>query len=60
MHSSPSRAKLRELSEGGYEPARIHAPPNGVPVPESAWQCRPGWRTGPLAVFVGRLCLRKG
>ncbi|MGZ3430323.1 MAG: glycosyltransferase family 4 protein [Isosphaeraceae bacterium] len=55
-----SREIARELSEGGYEPARIHALPNGVPVPESAWQRRPGWRTAPRAVFVGRLAPEKG
>ncbi|MGO9811448.1 MAG: glycosyltransferase [Isosphaeraceae bacterium] len=55
-----SREIARELSAGGYEPARIHALPNGVPVPESAWQRRPDWRTAPRAVFVGRLAPEKG
>jgi glycosyltransferase involved in cell wall biosynthesis len=55
-----SRDIARELSAGGYEPARIHSLPNGVPVPESAWQCRPGWRAAPRAVFVGRLASEKG
>jgi glycosyltransferase involved in cell wall biosynthesis len=55
-----SREITRELSEGGYEPARIHSLPNGVPVLESAWQCRPDWRTAPRAVFVGRLAPEKG
>jgi glycosyltransferase involved in cell wall biosynthesis len=55
-----SREIARELSAGGYEPARIHSLPNGVPVPESAWQRRPGWRLAPRAVFVGRLAPEKG
>ncbi len=55
-----SREIERELSTGGYEPARIQPLPNGVPVPESAWQRRPGWRTAPRAVFVGRLAPEKG
>ena len=41
-------------------PARIHALPNGVPVPESPWQRRPDWRAAPRAVFVGRLAPEKG
>ncbi len=55
-----SREIARELSAGGYEPARIHSLPNGVPVPESAWQRRPGWRLGARAIFVGRLAPEKG
>ena len=34
--------------------------PNGVPVPEFAWQRRPDWRAAPRAVFVGRLAPEKG
>jgi glycosyltransferase involved in cell wall biosynthesis len=55
-----SRDIARELSECGYEPARIHPLTNGVPVPEIAWQRRPGWRTSPRAIFVGRLAPEKG
>jgi glycosyltransferase involved in cell wall biosynthesis len=39
---------------------RIVSIPNGVPVPEAAWQVRPGWRESPRAVFVGRLAQEKG
>jgi glycosyltransferase involved in cell wall biosynthesis len=39
---------------------RIVAIPNGVPIPESAWQCRPDWRSAPQAIFVGRLAPEKG
>ncbi len=49
----------RELREAGFEAARIHAVPNGVPVPERPWQRRPDWRKAPRAVFVGRLALEK-
>jgi glycosyltransferase involved in cell wall biosynthesis len=34
--------------------------PNGVPVPEIAWQPRPDWHHAPRAVFVGRLAPEKG
>jgi glycosyltransferase involved in cell wall biosynthesis len=34
--------------------------PNGVPIPATAWQRRPEWRTAPRAVFVGRLAAEKG
>ena len=50
----------RELSEAGYEAARIHSLPNGVPVPEIAWQRRADWRKAPRAIFVGRLAPEKG
>jgi glycosyltransferase involved in cell wall biosynthesis len=39
---------------------RIEAIPNGVPVPELAWQRRPQWNVAPRAVFVGRLAAEKG
>jgi glycosyltransferase involved in cell wall biosynthesis len=39
---------------------RIVAIPNGVPVPELAWQRRPDWRAAPRAIFVGRLAPEKG
>ena len=42
------------------ETPRIVAIPNGVPVPETAWQRRPEWRAAPRAVFVGRLAPEKG
>jgi len=42
------------------EAPRIVAIPNGVPVPETAWQRRPEWRVAPRAVFVGRLAPEKG
>lgn len=38
---------------------RIESLPNGVPIPETPWRPRPGWRTAPRAVFVGRLAVEK-
>jgi glycosyltransferase involved in cell wall biosynthesis len=55
-----SRAISDELEKGGYDPERIHALPNGVPIPEPSWQRRPGWRATPRAAFVGRLAPEKG
>ncbi len=55
-----SREIASELKEAGYDPARIHSLPNGVPVPESPWQRRPDWRKAPRAIFVGRLAPEKG
>jgi glycosyltransferase involved in cell wall biosynthesis len=49
-----------ELTAAGYDPERIVALPNGVPVPEAPWQPRPGWHTAPRAAFVGRLAPEKG
>lgn len=49
----------QELRAAGYDEARIHSLPNGVPVPEIPWQRRPGWREAPRAVFVGRLAPEK-
>ncbi|MFO0952712.1 MAG: glycosyltransferase family 4 protein [Isosphaeraceae bacterium] len=49
-----------ELKHAGYDASKIHAIPNGVPVPEPAWQRRQGWRESPRAVFVGRLAREKG
>jgi glycosyltransferase involved in cell wall biosynthesis len=40
--------------------APIVAISNGVPIPATAWQCRPEWRAAPRAVFVGRLAPEKG
>jgi glycosyltransferase involved in cell wall biosynthesis len=39
---------------------QIIAIPNGVPVPETMWQCRANWQIAPRAVFVGRLAPEKG
>jgi glycosyltransferase involved in cell wall biosynthesis len=55
---SISAAISAELREEGYR--RICNLPNGVPVPESAWQRRADWRAAPRAVFVGRLAPEKG
>jgi glycosyltransferase involved in cell wall biosynthesis len=57
---SISAAVTEELRRAGYDPKKIHALPNGVPVPERAWQRRPGWREHPRATFVGRLAPEKG
>ncbi|MFO0888998.1 MAG: glycosyltransferase, partial [Isosphaeraceae bacterium] len=54
-----SKAVGDELLAAGYDPGRIHALPNGVPVPATAWQRRPDWRQAPRAVFVGRLAPEK-
>jgi glycosyltransferase involved in cell wall biosynthesis len=54
-----SREIAGELENGGYDRARIHSLPNGVPVPESPWQRRPDWRRSPRAIFVGRLAPEK-
>jgi glycogen synthase len=54
-----SREIAQELSKAGYDRTRIRSLPNGVPVPESAWQRRPEWRKAPRAVFVGRLAAEK-
>lgn len=55
-----SKAIERELIAAGYNAARIHDLPNGVPIPERAWQRRDDWRSAPRAAFVGRLALEKG
>ncbi len=39
---------------------RVAAIPNGVPIPENAWICRPDWRESPRTVFLGRLAPEKG
>ena len=51
---------LGELLHPTPHQPRIVAIPNGVPVPEPAWQRRPDWRRAPRAVFVGRLAPEKG
>jgi glycosyltransferase involved in cell wall biosynthesis len=53
-------AITEELKKAGYEPARIHALPNGVPAPEPPWQRRADWRSAPRALFAGRLAPEKG
>jgi glycosyltransferase involved in cell wall biosynthesis len=55
-----SKAIREELVEAGYDPARLHDLPNGVPIPEPIWQRRTGWRAAPRAIYVGRLAPEKG
>lgn len=55
-----SKAVRDELSRAGYDEARIHDLPNGVPIPPRPWQRREGWRDAPRAAFVGRLAPEKG
>jgi glycosyltransferase involved in cell wall biosynthesis len=50
----------REWFHRTPETPPIVAISNGVPVPRTAWQCRPEWRAAPVAVFVGRLAVEKG
>jgi glycosyltransferase involved in cell wall biosynthesis len=57
---SISAAITAELIAASYDPARIVAVPNGVPVPEAPWQPRPDWHAAPRAVFAGRLAREKG
>ena len=47
-----SREIARELSEGGYEPARIHARPTGCRCRRVPGR-RPGWRTSPAPFSWG-------
>ncbi|OJW20662.1 MAG: hypothetical protein BGO49_03525 [Planctomycetales bacterium 71-10] len=54
--SKPVRA---ELVAAGYDEAKVHDLPNGVPVPPRPWQRRPGWQDAPRATFVGRLAPEK-
>jgi glycosyltransferase involved in cell wall biosynthesis len=53
-------SRLSELFHRTTATPRIVAIPNGVPVPEQAWETRPGWQAAPRAVFVGRLAPEKG
>ena len=53
-------AITEELKKAGYDPSRIHALANGVPVPAQPWKRRNAWREAPRAVFVGRLAKEKG
>jgi len=55
-----SRAIHEELIAAGYPGAKIVEIPNGVPVPATPWQRRPGWKDCPVAVSVGRLAAEKG
>jgi glycosyltransferase involved in cell wall biosynthesis len=57
---SISQAVTEELTTAGYDATKIHALPNGVPVPEPAWNRRPNWREAPRAAFLGRLAPEKG
>ena len=57
---SISQAVTGELREAGYDMAKVHPIPNGVPVPDRPWQRRPEWRNAPRAVSVGRLSREKG
>ena len=57
---SISSAVATELRGAGYDAARIHGIPNGVPVPDRLWQRRPDWQAQPRAAFVGRLAPEKG
>jgi glycosyltransferase involved in cell wall biosynthesis len=54
----PSR--LGEIFERTPAEPKIAMIPNGVPIPEFAWQRRIEWRTAPRAVFIGRLAPEKG
>jgi glycosyltransferase involved in cell wall biosynthesis len=56
---------MRSSWSGGTDHGTPEAPwivaiPNGVPVPDLAWQRRPNWRAAPRAIFVGRLAPEKG
>jgi len=55
-----SPAVAAELLAAGYDPAKVHDLPNGVPVPEPSWNRRADWRAAPRAVFLGRLAPEKG
>jgi glycosyltransferase involved in cell wall biosynthesis len=60
-HSGTMRpSQFRELIHLTPGTPRVVRIPNGVPVPETAWQRRPEWRSAPRAVFVGRLAPEKG
>jgi glycosyltransferase involved in cell wall biosynthesis len=60
-HSGTMRpSQLAELLHQTPKEPCILSIPNGVPIPEFTWQRRPDWRSGPRAVFVGRLAAEKG
>ena len=54
------RVRSKRVDHRKEESPRIVAIPNGVPVPDLAWQRRRDWRVTPRAVFVGRLAAEKG
>ncbi len=53
-------SRLTEAFDRTPKEPRIKAIPNGVPVPEFAWQRRADWRAAPRAAFIGRLAPEKG
>jgi glycosyltransferase involved in cell wall biosynthesis len=53
-------SRSADVDHHALEAPRIVAIPNGVPVPEKAWQRRTEWRASPRAMFVGRLAPEKG
>ncbi len=55
-----SPAVHTELIVAGYDPAKIHDLPNGVPVPDQAWEPEFPMATRFRAAFVGRLAPEKG
>lgn len=55
-----SPAVRTELIVAGYDPEKIHDMPNGVPVPEAAWEPEFPMATTFRAAFVGRLAPEKG
>ena len=57
---SISQAVTEELTKAGYDPTKIRPLPNGVPIPDPAWNRRPNWREAPRASFLGRLAPEKG
>ena len=57
---SISDAVTAELKAAGYAPKDICSLPNGVPIPQSAWKRRDGWRDAPKACYIGRLAPEKG
>jgi glycosyltransferase involved in cell wall biosynthesis len=60
-HSGTMRSsRLAEVFDRTPKEPRIQGIPNGVPVPEFAWQRRADWRVAPCAAFVGRLAPEKG
>jgi glycosyltransferase involved in cell wall biosynthesis len=54
-----STAIAQELRAAGYREEQIVALPNGVPIPDVAWQPRLDWQAAPRAAFVGRLAPEK-
>jgi glycosyltransferase involved in cell wall biosynthesis len=60
-HSGTMRSsQFAKMFDRTPKEPRIQAIPNGVPVPEFAWQRRVNWRAAPRAAFVGRLAPEKG